>query len=283
MKLFCLSLCVFYHDPLSYSVSYGVVSIIDTNNVINMCATMMADVLSVRLSMRNGTTLVNSILLEETGLSTGVFTSQVRHPGSAAAVQGQLAAIVTYSDTKEDGSVEDVFAHAAFASPGQISCSSSTSYPGTFGDFDTLTITVVDADLDQTSLLADSVGKGEAAAVIIYGHDGDVENVEMSETSESSGVFTGVVQTSLNASDHAARILSHPAGVITATFADSSPKALSECFMRHHSIGKVSTSAENVLPLHPFTVTVTDADLNIDAYSVQATSVSVAQKRADKL
>jgi len=157
-----------------------------------------ADHVAVELSMRNGSSLVKSLLLRETGLSTGVFTAQVSHPGLEAAARGAIPSIITYLDINENGIMQPVISRAAFAVPGELTCSSITSSAGTFGESDTLTVTVVDADLDQLSDHPDVTGMGTISdalrpAVIVYGHDGDVEAIAVTETKHSSGIFTGIV------------------------------------------------------------------------------------------
>jgi len=88
--------------------------------------------------------------------------------------------------------------------------------------------------------------------------------------------LTGILQTTVNASiDHVGTLLTYAAHAVTATYSDELPKSLSECVLRLRSIGEVSASSANALPLHPITLTVTDADLNIDSYSSQIVLVNV--------
>lgn len=163
---------------------------------------------------------------------------------------------------------------------GEISCSSNTSSMGTFSENDMLTVTVIDADLDQVSTQPDRTGTGVNTdtllpAVMFYGYNGDVETVTVTETDASSGIFTGVLPTTTNASNHVGNLLTYPAHLVSATYSDVLPYSLSECFLRFRSVGQVSVSSDNVLPLSIFTVTVTDADLNVDIYTSQTTEVAV--------
>jgi len=151
---------------------------------------------------------------------------------------------------------------------------------GTFSENGMLTVTVIDADLDQVSTQPDRTGTGVNTdtlhpAVMFYGYNGDVETVTVTETDASSGVFTGVLPTTMNASNHVGSLLTYPAHLVSATYSDVLPYSLSECFLRFRSVGQVSVSSNNVLPLSIFTVTVTDADLNVDIYTSQTTEVAV--------
>ena len=187
--------------------------------------------------------------------------------------------MVTYRDTNDHGREQLVVGHVVFATRGELSCSSNLSSAGTFGQGHVLTVTVVDPDLDQVSTLAEEVGLMDYdlnSAVMFYGHAGDLEAVAMRETATASGVFTGVIETTSDAlSDHTGKLLTAPALLVSATYSDSMPQSLSECFMRVRSIGKVHASSDNVLPLHTFTVTVTDADLNTNIYSAETASLNV--------
>jgi hypothetical protein len=153
------------------------------------------------------------------------------------------------------------------------------SSAGTFGEGHAITVTVVDPDLDQVSTLSDDVGLLEYDfnnAVMFYGHAGDLEIVSLKETAAVSGVFTGVIETTGDmGSDHTGKLLTSPAFLVSATYSDAMPQSLSECFLRVRSIGEISASSDNVLPLHTFTVTVTDADLNTDIYSAEMSDLKV--------
>ncbi len=195
------------------------------------------------------------------------------------ASQGSTAAVVTYSDTNEHGIQQLVVRRAAFATRGELTCSSNLSSAGTFGEGHAITVTVVDPDLDQVSTLSDDVGLLEYDfnnAVMFYGHAGDLEIVSLKETAAVSGVFTGVIETTGDmGSDHTGKLLTSPAFLVSATYSDAMPQSLSECFLRVRSIGEISASSDNVLPLHTFTVTVTDADLNTDIYSAEMSDLKV--------
>ena len=195
------------------------------------------------------------------------------------ASQGSTAAVVTYSDTNEHGIQQLVVGRAVFATRGELTCSSNLSSAGTFSEGNAITVTVVDPDLDQVSTLADEVGLLEYDlnnAVMFYGQAGDLEIVSLKETAAASGVFTGVIETTGDVgSDHTGKLLTSPAFLVSATYSDAMPQSLSECFLRVRSIGEISASSDNVLPLHTFTVTVTDADLNTDIYSAEMSDLKV--------
>jgi hypothetical protein len=195
------------------------------------------------------------------------------------ASQGSTAAVVTYSDTNEHGIQQLVVGRAAFATRGELTCYSNLSSAGTFSEGHAITVTVIDPDLDQVSTLADEVGLLEYDlnnAVMFYGHAGDLEIVSLKETAAASGVFTGVIETTGDVgSDHTGKLLTSPAFLVSATYSDAMPQSLSECFVRVRSIGEISASSDNVLPLHTFTVTVTDADLNTDIYLAETSDLKV--------
>jgi len=220
---------------------------------------------------------VEALLLRETDSSSGVFTARVRHPGHDAAALGLAPAFVTYADTREDGVKRNVTAQVAFEAPGRLSCSCASSSSGTFGESDTLTVTVVDSDLDRKSTEADvyDSSNDQPHVVMLHGFEGDLEPVSVKETALSSGVFTGIVESTRNASDHLGKILTYPAHLVTATYSDSNPKSLSDCFLRFRSVGEVSITPNNVLPHQAFTVTVSDADLNTNVYLSQNAHVNV--------
>ncbi len=237
----------------------------------------LADTVTVALSMRNSSSLVEALPLRETDSSSGVFTARVMHPGLDAAAQGLAPAFVTYADTREDGVKRNVTAHVAFEAPGRLSCSSATSSPGTFGEGDTLTVTVVDLDLDQKSTEADvyDFSREQPPVVMLHGSEDDLEAVSVKETALASGVFTGILESTRNASDHSGKLLTYSAHFVTATYSDSNPKSLSDCFLRLRSVGLVSITPNNVLPHQAFTVTVSDADLNTNVYLSQNAHVNV--------
>ena len=237
------------------------------------------------------------VTLRETRVASGVFTGEVAHAGLSQAADfdnlpgtGSLtAALVSYLDTTDDGSTAEVSAKASFVSPGEIRCASSASGSTlTFTKGDAITITVLDADLDHHSWQPDVTGTGAVddasgmhAAVMVYGHQGDLESVELLETGDSTGIFTGRVQTSVNGtSKQDGSVLTQAGSLLTAIYSDLHPPSLHHCVLRQESAGVISLSHDNVAELQPVTVTVMDADLNTDAYTVQQTQVNVTDGRA---
>ena len=237
------------------------------------------------------------VTLLETRVASGVFTGEVAHAGLSQAADfdnlpgtGSLtAALVSYLDTTEDGSTAEVSAKASFVSPGEIRCASSASGSTlTFTKGDAITITVLDADLDHHSRQPDVTGTGAVddtsgmhAAVMVYGHQGDLESVQLVETGDSTGIFTGRVQTSVNStSKQDGSVLTQAGSLLTAIYSDLHPPSLHHCVLRQESAGVISLSHDNVAEMQPVTVTVMDADLNTDAYTVQQTQVNVTDGRA---
>lgn len=221
-----------------------------------------------------------AVSLVETGGSTGVFTGVLSTTANASAVAGMLdnaveGAVITANFTDYDSSGAYVRREVTgrMASRGAVSMAASTQ---AFAAGDTVSVTVVDVDLDEDIAVAETVD-----VYLTVGDTGDGEVVSLTENAVSSGVFTGEIVSTVDPLDHEGKLLTTtPTGstgsVVEASYNDVAPPGGRVSRLGMCSTGTVDAgNAYFRADVDMIVVTVTDRDLNLDPTEKEVANVLV--------
>ena len=221
-----------------------------------------------------------SLLLQPTGnVASNVFTGTLVSPSPTSTAP----MTVTYIDTMSElGSSVTVSAVAKVAFEGLLSCLSSQGST-TFAENATLYITVVDSDMDQSTLVPDSTFDlyrsdflNQSSATVTAAGPADTEVIKLMETGASTGVFTGAVSTTTDPTSHNGSIYAaSPGTLVTLSYFDQFPQIIRQGFLRLCSVGSVYVNPYNALAGQAMQIMVVDPDLNTNAYAVDSASVTI--------
>ena len=235
----------------------------------------LADLIAgVRIAVSDNSSS-SSLTLFETGSSTGFFTASYpimgascTSPHNSQCLEASQGAIVhvEYEDLTVDGGLETRTATLQVASEGTIMA--TTPDGGS-----TLSITVVDSDMDQLRHTSEQV------VVIASSSAGDSRVVKLDETSSSSGSFTGVLLTSIT--PHLSKLLVSES---TAAVNTAIELSYSDAVPRSNVVSRLTMCSTSELTLNPpyfipgsakLSITLIDADLQVDVLAIEKVMVSV--------
>ena len=218
-------------------------------------------------------------LNEGSGAAIPVFTGNFRPPDPAMSAP----MTVTYTDLMSDLGLPTVVSGVVkLAVDGILSCSSNLDAL-TFADNSTLFITVVDADLDQNTLIPDSTFDSyrsfsftQTTGVVTAAGPNDTQVIQLVETGASTGVFTGTLNTTTDPNNRNGSLYAAvPGTLITISYFDQVPESITQATLRFRSVGTVYVSPFNALAGQPMQVVVVDPDLNTNAYAIDSASVTI--------
>ena len=227
------------------------------------------------------------VALTETGLSTAVFTGThlIGEASSGAGGSSWLAASpgslinVSYSDFDSRGLLQTRLGSARVASNGSISIQTDSNIPQ---PGDTLSITVVDSDLDQ-------LNASETISVFVRAHDTqDSKVVLLTELAASSSVFTGAIATSTSPDASKLMVSASAASVgsvVEAGYSDAIPIATVVARLRMCSRADLTISPDFFIPgSSSLSITLVDTDLEADPLGMDRVTISVvATSETDSL
>jgi hypothetical protein len=228
----------------------------------------------------------SEITLLETGLSTGIFTGVQPVKNSSQCVTASCRASTLIASKGAlirvlyfDDGVTVRQALARVASDGLISIRTGTLTPA---PGDTLSITVVDSDLDQLNSTIENV-----SVFVSTDTTKDTKILNLVEMSASSAYFTGVLATSITPQENKLLVSASAAAVgtvIEAAYSDTVPLASAMARLRLCSTATLSLSPIAFQPGAPLSVTLVDADLQGNPHEIERVSVNViATTEADRL
>ena len=267
--------------------------------------------ISVRVSVGNMAAvpiLQTHIMLEESGPNTGVFIATVEVSDrlliantSTAAVDRGMSEVTSLTIVAEAGDVITV-SYGNAPNERQVS---RTVYPSVvgvpslrgsgnaaaisyspnlevwpFAIGSIVSLTVVDADLNE------DVAAAEAATVsVAVSSNGAVAHVTVTEQSEDSSIFTGILRTRLQGPTGGAMesLLQQgvlpvaPGSILTAIYQDAAPinRIKSVMFARATMTGILNLSPSLLKSGGVLTIFLKDSDLDADSQSAESTSVVV--------
>ena len=124
------------------------------------------------------------------------------------------------------------------------------------------------------------IGPPDNGTHAVVGYQETGINVLLYETDVHSGIFTGDVETTSEVFDDVRSGIVQAAvqgSLITLTYADQVPAAVRSRVVRVASVAAITTDPGILAQGGNLSITVTDADLNLDATGVETTTVTVSQ------
>ncbi|WP_417525656.1 beta strand repeat-containing protein [Marinovum sp.] len=260
---------------------------------------LLADTITVQ-AVNDRTGEFETVILTETGPSTGVFTGTLPTLDQAAAdlsdngvmaAQGSDTVTFTYQDVLDgSGGAAAPTATTTITAPAPLTGVTGTiTQDATIAAGAPLTITVTDADLDADPAVAETV-----VVTTLNEATGEVEAVTLTETGVNTGVFTASLTTLEGTgpgtdSDGTMvvtggeRLTTTYQDALTDTGATAAPTASTNVTTDASTItGSISASAA-IAPGTGVEVTVSDADLDTDPALAETLTVTVENTRTGEL